>query len=166
MLHRIRGRKFGQKTGYRKALKRNLLKALFTHGRIITTLPKAKEYRPFAEKLITLARRPNLHNRRRAVAELGNDKKVAKVLFETVGPKFVDRNGGYTRILKLAKPRLGDCAPRAILELVGHSEELSAKRAAEEAEATTPKKGKGKAKPAKADDKKTEKKGEKKAAKA
>jgi large subunit ribosomal protein L17 len=91
---------------------------------------------------------------------------VAKVLFENVAPKFLDRPGGYTRILKLAKPRLGDCAPRAILELVGHSEELSAKRAAEEAEATTPKKGKGKAKPAKADDKKTEKKGEKKAAKA
>src|SRR5215470_17861915 len=93
--------------------------------------------RKFGEKLITLARRPTLHNRRRAVAELGNDKKVAKVLFETVGPKFAERNGGYTRILKLAKPRLGDCAPRAILELVGHSEELTAKRAAEEAEAAT-----------------------------
>ena len=148
MLHRIRGRKFGQKSGYRKALKRNLLKALFTHGRIITTLPKAKEYRPFAEKLITLARRPTLHNRRRAVAQLGNDKKVAKVLFENVAPKFVDRPGGYTRILKLAKPRLGDNAPRAILELVGHSEDMSAKRAAEEAEASTAKKAKEKKKAA------------------
>ncbi|MFO0981726.1 MAG: 50S ribosomal protein L17 [Planctomycetota bacterium] len=154
MLHRVRGRKFGQQCGYRKALKRNLLKALFERGRIVTTLPKAKEYRPFAEKLITLARQPTLHNRRRAVAELGNDRRIAKILFESVAPRFVDRNGGYTRILKLAMPRLGDCAPRAILELVGHSEELTAKRAAEEAEEA---KGKAKKGDKKAKDKTSKK---------
>ena len=112
-----------------------MLKALFTHGRVITTLPKAKEYRPFAEKMITLAKVKNLHNIRRAASMLGNDREVVQKLFDEIGPRFAERNGGYTRILKLAKPRLGDNAPRAIFELVGHSEALTAARAAEENQA-------------------------------
>lgn len=122
MRHRKKGRKFGRTAEHRTALKRNLLKALFTHGRIITTLAKAKEYRPEAEKMITLAKVQSLHRIRRAAALLGNDKTVVKKLFDEIGPSFAERPGGYTRILKLAKPRLGDGAPRAILELVGESE--------------------------------------------
>jgi len=133
MRHRIKGRKLGRKTEHRIALKRNLLKSLFEHGRIVTTLVKAKEYRPYAEKMISLARVRSLHRIRRAAQLLGNDRTVVKKLFDEIGPQFVDRPGGYTRILKLAKPRLGDAAPRAILELVGESERRV--RVAEEAEA-------------------------------
>ena len=121
MRHRKRGRKFGRTSEHRIAMKRNLLTALFTHGRIITTLSKAKEYRPYAEKMITLARERSLHRIRRAASLLGNDKTVVKKLFDEIGPSFADRPGGYTRILKLSKPRLGDGAPRAILELVGET---------------------------------------------
>ena len=126
MRHRKKGRKFGRTAEHRTALKRNLLKALFTHGRITTTLAKAKEYRPEAERMITLAKVRNLHRIRRAASLLGNDKTVVKKLFDEIGPAFQERPGGYTRILKLAKPRLGDGAPRAILELVGESERRAA----------------------------------------
>ena len=132
MRHHKRGRKLGRTTAHRIALKRNLLKALFTHGRVITTLPKAKEYRRFAEKMITLAKIKTLQNVRRAAAMLGNDRDAVRLLFDEVGPRFAERNGGYTRILKLAKPRLGDNAPRAIWELVGHSEAETARIASEE----------------------------------
>jgi large subunit ribosomal protein L17 len=126
--HLKRGRKLGRKTGPRKALKKLLVNALFTHGRIVTTLPKAKETRPFAEKLITLARKGMvakdrgegarfLHCYRRAISEL-SDKAVAKKLFTEIAPLMRDRPGGYTRILKDAKPRLGDNGVRAIFELV------------------------------------------------
>jgi len=117
MRHRIRGRRLGRNTAHRTALKRNLLTALFTHGRIVTTLPKAKEYRPYAEKLITMAKVKSLHNIRRA-SRVIQDKTVLKRLFDEIGPNYADRNGGYTRILKLAKPRLGDNGKRAIFELV------------------------------------------------
>lgn len=117
MRHRIRGRRLGRNTAHRTALKRNLLTSLFLHGRIVTTLPKAKEYRPHAEKLITMAKVKSLHNIRRA-ARVIQDKTVLKKLFDEIGPNYVDRNGGYTRILKLAKPRLGDNGKRAIFELV------------------------------------------------
>ena len=134
MRHRVRGRKFGRTREHRLALKRNLLKSLFTHGRSTTTLAKAKEFRPHAEKMITLAKVKDLHRVRRAAQLLGNDRDVVKKLFDDIGPQFADRPGGYTRILKLAKPRLGDGAPRAILELVGESERR-AREAAEAAEA-------------------------------
>lgn len=117
MRHKVRGRRLGRNTAHRTALKRNLLTALFAHGRIVTTLPKAKEYRPFAEKLITMAKVKSLHNIRRA-ARVIQDKTVLKKLFDEIGPNYVDRNGGYTRILKLAKPRLGDNGRQAIFELV------------------------------------------------
>jgi large subunit ribosomal protein L17 len=87
------------------------------HGRIITTGPKAKEYRAMAEKLITLAKEKTLHRVRRAAQILGN-KDAVKVLFDEIGPSMKDRPGGYTRIVKLAKPRLGDKGKRVIFELV------------------------------------------------
>ena len=122
MRHRVRGRKLGRCTAHRTALKRNLLTSLFEHGRIITTLPKAKEYRPYAEKLITLAKVKSLHNIRKASRVVQN-KTVLKKLFDEIGPHFSDRNGGYTRILKLATPRLGDNAKQAIFELVDFTKE-------------------------------------------
>jgi large subunit ribosomal protein L17 len=99
-------------------LKRNLLSALFQHGRIVTTLEKAKEYRPFAEKLITLAKTKSLHNVRRAARDI-QDKTLLKKLFDEIGPSYADRNGGYTRIVRLAQKRLGDAGTRAVFELVG-----------------------------------------------
>ena len=121
MRHKVRGRKLGRTTAHRKALKRNLLTALFEHGRIVTTLPKAKEYRPHAEKLITLSKNKTLANVRLAARTI-QDKAVLKRLFDEIGPAFAERNGGYTRILKLAKPRLGDNGKRAIFELVNYRE--------------------------------------------
>src|SRR5262245_891778 len=122
MRHQIKGRKFGRKAEHRRALRMNLLKSLILHGRVTTTLAKAKEYRPAAEKMITLAREKSLANVRRAAQLLGNDRTVVKHLFDEVAPRFATRPGGYTRILKLATPRLGDKAPRAIWEFVGESE--------------------------------------------
>ncbi len=141
MRHRVKGRKLGRKREHRIALRRNILKSLFTYGRITTTLAKAKEFRPYAEKMITLAKVKNRHRVRRAAQLLGNDKEVVKKLFDEIGPQFVDRPGGYTRIMKLARPRLGDGAPRAILELVGESERR-AREAAEAEETTTEEKKK------------------------
>lgn len=117
--HRMRGRKFGRKTKHRIAMKRNIVSSLLEHGRIVTTLAKAKEYRPHAEKIISIGRNKTLHNVRRAEKQLVT-KDVIKKLFDEIGPRFRDRPGGYTRIRKLSKPRLNDCAPRAILELVDY----------------------------------------------
>lgn len=117
MRHKIKGRKLNRSTSHRKALGRNLVRALFTHHRIITTPEKAKEYRPLAEKLITLAKEKNLHNVRRAMA-IVPDKTVVKKLFDEIGPHFKDRPGGYTRILRMAKNRLGDNGGRAVWEFV------------------------------------------------
>jgi large subunit ribosomal protein L17 len=145
--HRIRGRKFGRKTKHRIALKRNLVAALIEHGRIVTTLPKAKEYRPHAEKLVSLARSKTLHNVRNAARDL-HRKDLLKKLFDEIGPRFADRPGGYLRIRKLAKPRLGDAAPRAILEFVDHVPPRPVSPDAETEEkgkAAKPKRGKGKA---------------------
>jgi len=118
MRHRVKTRKLSRTVAHRKAMARNLVASLFEHERIETTLTKAKAHRPFAEKLITLAKVKNLHNYRRALALLGNDKATVAKLFDEIGPRFKDRPGGYTRILRLAKPRLGDNATRALFELV------------------------------------------------
>jgi large subunit ribosomal protein L17 len=99
------------------ALKRNLAKALFEHGRIITTVEKAKEVRPFVEKLITLAKKGDLHARRLALTRLPDRDAVAK-LFKEIGPRFEDRPGGYTRIIKRHERRLGDAGRTAFLELL------------------------------------------------
>ena len=120
MRHRVAHRKLGRVTPHRKALLRNLATALFERERIRTTLPKAKELRPYAEKLITLAKREDdrLHARRQAAAQL-QDPAVVQKLFDTIGARFATRPGGYTRILRLG-PRQGDGAEMAYLELVGY----------------------------------------------
>ena len=120
MRHRRSGRKLGRDSAHRKALHSNMCGALFAHGRIQTTEAKAKELRPIAEKLITLARRDpmNVAAQRNAVAFL-RSKDVVHTLFHQVGPRFTERPGGYTRIVKLG-PRPGDAAPMAYLELVDH----------------------------------------------
>lgn len=119
MRHRIRGRRLGRSTSHRRALSRNLVSALFEHGRVVTTEAKAKEYKAMAEKLVTLAKVKDLHRVRRAVAIL-NNKTAVRILFDEIGPSMVDRPGGYTRILKLARPRLGDKGPRVLWELVNY----------------------------------------------
>jgi len=110
-------RKLGRTTEHRLSLLRNLSTSLFDKERITTTLHKAKELRPFAEKLITLARRDTLHSRRLAARDI-QDRKALKKLFESLGPRFAQRPGGYSRILRLGW-RQGDGAELAILELVG-----------------------------------------------
>lgn len=127
MRHRVKTRKLSRTGAHRTALARNLAAALIQHERIETTLVKAKAHRPFVEKLITLAREKNLHNYRRALALLGNQEDAVNKLFEVLGPRFRERPGGYTRIVKLARPRLGDKADRALFEFVERSpKELSA----------------------------------------
>src|SRR5213596_2185801 len=119
MRHRVGFRKLGRITPHRTALLRNLATALFERERIRTTLMKAKELRPYAERLITLARREDdrLHARRLAAREL-QDRRVMKKLFDDLGARFAGRPGGYTRILRLG-PRRGDGAEMAIVELIG-----------------------------------------------
>src|SRR6266540_2803238 len=117
MRHNAGYRKLGRTSGHRRALLRNLATDLFRHERLKTTMPKARELRPFAEKLITLARRDDLHARRQVLRQI-SDKSVVKKLFDTLGPRFAARPGGYTRALKLG-PRPGDGADMAIVELVG-----------------------------------------------
>ena len=118
MRHRNSGRKLGRTSAHRKAMFKNMASALLTYGRITTTEAKAKEIRGVVEPLITLAQTDDLHSRRMAYRVLGNHKLV-KRLFDEIGPLFKDmEKGGYTRVVKLALPRKGDCAPMAIVELV------------------------------------------------
>jgi large subunit ribosomal protein L17 len=114
--HRRSGRKLGRDASHRKALYSNLAGALFEHGRIKTTAAKAKEVKPIAEQMITLARRGGVHARRQALAYLRSQDVVHK-LFSDVGPRFADRPGGYCRIIRIG-PRQGDAAEMVYLELV------------------------------------------------
>ncbi|MFQ5355329.1 MAG: 50S ribosomal protein L17 [Mariprofundaceae bacterium] len=116
MRHRKHRGSLGLVSGHRRALFANLSTALFAHGRIQTTLAKAQAIRPYAEKLITLAKRGDLHARRQALAKL-RYRPVVDHLFEDIGPAFAERPGGYTRIIKTHN-RVGDAAPMAIIELV------------------------------------------------
>jgi|SRR5215211_281876 len=116
MRHQRAGRKLGRDSAHRKALYSNLAGALIEHGRVRTTVAKAKAVRPIAEEMITLGRRGDLHARRRALKFLRSQDVVHK-LFSDVGPRFKDRPGGYSRIVKLG-PRQGDSAEMAYLELV------------------------------------------------
>ncbi len=118
MRHQKAGRKLGRDSAHRKALFANLAGELIEHGRIRTTEAKAKEVRPIVEKMITLGRRGDVHAHRQAVAFL-RSKPVAHKLFAEVAPRFADREGGYTRVVKLG-PRQGDAAPMAYLELVDY----------------------------------------------
>jgi large subunit ribosomal protein L17 len=116
MRHLKSGKKLGRNAAHRKALMRNMAVSLFRHERVETTEAKAKVLRSFAEKIITLAKRGDLHAIRQVAADI-NDKAVVQKLFQELGPKYQERNGGYTRILKLG-PRKGDNAPMALVELV------------------------------------------------
>jgi large subunit ribosomal protein L17 len=118
MRHRRAGKKLGRDSAHRKALYSNLAGALIEHGRIKTTEAKAKAVKPFAEQMITLGKRGDLHARRLALAEL-RSQDVVHQLFAEVGPRFADRPGGYTRIVKLG-PRNGDAAEMVYLELVDY----------------------------------------------
>jgi len=144
MRHGMANRKLGRTSGHRTALFRNQLASLIESERIVTTLPKAKELRPIAEKLITLAKNDSVHARRQAARQVPDDGLIAK-LFDTIGPRFSTRPGGYTRILKLGARR-GDAAEMAILELVERSEKTDAKAADSAAPAKGAKK-KAEAKP-------------------
>ena len=116
MRHKSKGRKLGRDSAHRKALFSNLTGALVTHGRIKTTLAKAKEVRPIAERMVTLGKRGDLHSRRQAKAFLRSGD-VVHLLFAEVAPRFEERQGGYTRIVKLG-PRQGDGAEMAYIEWV------------------------------------------------
>jgi large subunit ribosomal protein L17 len=132
--HRRAGKKLGRTPAQRKSLYANLAVALIEHGRIRTTVSKAKAVKPFAEQMISLGKRGDLHARRLALAEL-KDRDVVHKLFEDVAPRFADRPGGYSRIVKIG-PRQGDSAEMAYLELVDYVPEgaVPAAVAAEEAE--------------------------------
>lgn len=128
MRHRKSGRKLGRTSEHRKAMLRNMVTSLFEHERIVTTVPKAKEARRVADKMITLAKRGDLHARRQAASYIQSRAVVAK-LFDAIGSQYADRQGGYTRIIQTGT-RLGDAAPMAILELVAYED--AAEAAAEE----------------------------------
>jgi len=172
MRHGMANRKLGRTSAHRNALFRNQLSSLIDHERIINTLPKAKELRPQIERLVTLGKNDSVHNRRQAERVVGDDVLIAK-LFETLGPRFTERPGGYTRIIKLGRRR-GDAAEMAILEFVGYAPKIEEKPApeakgkkvapkgeqaeeAEGAEEEKPKKEKKSAAPKKAAGKKTAK---------
>ena len=142
MRHRLKGRKLGCTTPRREAMERSIVTSLFIHGRVVTTLTRAKEFRGAAEHLITLAKHGGLANFRRILSVVQNEK-VAKKIVDDVAPRFKDRPGGYTRVIKLggcrwdgdgrgwyAWNRLGDNGPRAIWELVEHKSTEEEQRAA------------------------------------
>jgi large subunit ribosomal protein L17 len=138
MRHRVAGRHLNRTSSHRLAMRRNMVSSLFEHETISTTMPKAKEVRGFAEKLITLAKKGDLASRRRAIALLNNraifkeengknvqvDTVVSK-LFSEIGPRYLDRPGGYTRIIRLSKRRLGDNGQLVLLQLVGKDDKKS-----------------------------------------
>jgi len=137
MRHRVAGRRLNRTSEHRLAMRRNIVASLFEHETISTTLEKAKDVKPFAEKLITLAKKGTLAARRRAIALLGNREivsleegkavrqgSVIGKLFSELGPRYLDRPGGYTRIIHLSMRRLGDNGQLVLLQLVGKDEEL------------------------------------------
>jgi large subunit ribosomal protein L17 len=135
MRHGKSGRKLNRTASHRKAMFANMAAALIEHEQIVTTLPKAKDLRPIVEKLVTLAKRGDLHARRLAISRIRDEGMVSK-LFETLGPRYADRAGGYTRVLK-AGFRHGDNAPVAVIEFVDRDESArgAGDRARVEAEA-------------------------------
>lgn len=132
MRHRKSGRKLGRSSSHREAMFRNMVTSLFEHERIVTTTEKAKEIGPIAERMITLAKRGDLHARRQAYSYIRSQEVVAK-LFDEISEMFSDRNGGYTRIIKTGV-RQGDAASMAILELVGYEEDIEVEEESEDVE--------------------------------
>ena len=120
MRHGFARRKLGRTTAHRQAMFANMAASLIKHEQIVTTLPKAKELRPFVEKLVTLAKRGDLHARRQAISQVRDVTQVGK-LFATIGPRYGERQGGYLRVLK-AGFRYGDDAPMAVIEFVDRDE--------------------------------------------
>jgi large subunit ribosomal protein L17 len=129
MRHGNKGRKLNRTASHRKALFKNMAASLVEHEQIVTTLPKAKELRPVVEKLVTLGKRGDLHARRQIISRIGNSDLAAK-LIDTLAPRYAERNGGYTRIMK-AGFRHGDNAPLAVIEFVDR--DTSAKGAGDRA---------------------------------
>lgn len=129
MRHGKSGRKLNRTSSHRKAMFANMAASLIEHEQIVTTLPKAKELRPIVEKLVTLGKRGGLHARRQAISAI-RDEALVRRLFDTVAPRYADRNGGYTRIMK-AGFRYGDNAPMAVIEFVDR--DVEAKGAADRA---------------------------------
>lgn len=145
MRHGRAGNHLSRTSAHRDAMIRNLAASLITHERVKTTLPKARNLRPFVEKLVTLSKEATVHRRRLVQSRLG-DKTAAKKLFEVIGPRFKGRPGGYLRILKMAKRRLGDGGEQAIIEFVERTPKQEAAAPAAAAEAKAPaKKKSGKA---------------------
>lgn len=122
MRHRKAGRRLGRTSSHRKAMIRNMVTSLMEHERIVTTTPKAKEVRRYADKMMTLAKRGDLHARRQALSFM-RDRAVVAKLFDSLKDQYMDRNGGYTRIIQTGN-RIGDAAPMAILELVNYQENV------------------------------------------
>jgi len=154
MRHRVAGRRLSRTKEHRLAMRRNLVASLIQHETISTTIEKAKEVKPFAEKLISLAKKGTLSARRRAIALLGNrdiidyeDGQAVKTgtvigkLFSEIGPRYLDRPGGYTRIIRLSLRRLGDNGQLVLLQLIGADESLK-----KPGKATAKKRSRGKAK--------------------
>ena len=125
MKHRIKGKKLNRTSSHRKALFKNMAQAIIKHEQIVTTLPKAKTMKPIVDKLISLGKKGSLHARRQAFSKLRDENMVAK-LFGTLAPRYADRNGGYTRVLK-AGYRYGDAAAMAVIELVDRDEDARGK---------------------------------------
>ena len=125
MRHGMAHRKLGRTTSHRTAMFANMAASLIKHEQIITTLPKAKELRPFVEKLVTLAKKGDLHARRIAISRVRDPDQVRK-LFETIGPRYSERNGGYLRVMK-AGFRYGDNAPVAVIEFVDRDPDAKGK---------------------------------------
>jgi large subunit ribosomal protein L17 len=144
MRHRVKGRKLSRTASHRKATLASLATSLLKHKRIKTTLAKAKETRVFAEKLITKAKKGDLHSKKQ-VMEVLKDKETVKELFSEIVPKIGDRPGGYTRVVKLGN-RLGDAAPLAIIELVDYNDIITAKATEKKEEKDTKTKMKKEAK--------------------
>ena len=120
MRHRNSGRKLNRTSSHRKAMFANMAASLIEHEQIVTTLPKAKELRPIVDKLVTLAKKGDLASRRLAISRV-RDVVMVRKLFDTIGPRYEDRNGGYTRVVK-AGFRYGDSAPMAVIEFVDRDE--------------------------------------------
>ena len=136
MRHRVAHRKLNRTSAHRRAMRRSMVSSLIEHESIVTTLPKAKEVKAFAEKLVTLAKRDTLAARRRAIALLNKRriaddeyKTIINKLFGVLGPRFADRPGGYTRIVRLAQRRLGDGSAKAVLQFVDQAIESTGVRA-------------------------------------
>lgn len=123
MRHRNAGRRLGRSTSHRLAMVRNMVTSVLDHERIVTTTIKAKEVRRVVDKMITLGKRGDLHARRQALSFI-QDKRVVAKLFEKLREEYMERPGGYTRIIQTGN-RIGDCAPMAILELVNYKEEVA-----------------------------------------